>query len=124
MNWFIIAIKRHHDFMGRSRRKEFWYFTLFNLLCLSFFILLDHALSFTYIGKWYGLLSTIYVIIAIKPTLAVTIRRLHDTRRSGYMLTLLFLPIFGHAWLIFLFCLDSNPRLNIYGENPKQEELL
>lgn len=121
MKWFIKAIRRRHNFRSRARRSEFWYFFLINTLFLGFFVLLDHLLSFTYIGRWYGLLSTIYAIASLKTLIAVGIRRLHDIRRSGYMLILFFLPIFGTIWLIILLAKDGNPRLNIYGDNPKDD---
>ncbi len=83
MSWFLLALKRYTVFAGRSRRKEYWFFTLFYLLILFGLSIID---SFTRGTPTYGigLLAGIFLLAMFLPSLAVTIRRLHDTSRSGW----------------------------------------
>lgn len=90
------------DFYGRATRSEFWWFYLVNLV-ISFI---------PFIGWMYNL-------IALIPLLAVTVRRLHDTGRSGWNCFWIFLPIFGPIFLLVFLCEDSVPGVNQYGHNPK-----
>lgn len=112
MNWYIDVIKNYAVFSGRARRKEYWMFMLFNLL-ISF------ALGFIegFLGGP-GILSLIYTLAILIPSLAVTVRRLHDTGRSGWWVLISIVPILGIILLIFML-LDSQPNENEYGQNPK-----
>ena len=113
MNWYINCITKNYvNFNGRARRKEYWMYTLFNVIACFIVILLDGLLGLSYI------LFAIYALATILPTLAVAVRRLHDTGKSGWWLLLQFVPFCNI--LLFFFCLiDSTPGTNQYGENPK-----
>ena len=118
MNWYLMVWKKFAQFSGRSRRKEYWMFTLFNLLiCLALFILglvfRDNALGSIFTGLYF-----IYALAAFIPSLAVCVRRLHDTGRSGWWFLIVIVPIVSIALLVFM-CLDSVPGTNEYGPNPK-----
>ena len=124
MKWFLEAIKnKYAQFEGRSRRKEYWMFVLFyNLLTLG--ILLITGFVFEATGQetllYAGLaIFAIVVIALIAPAWAISIRRLHDTGRSGKWMLLLFIPYLGSIILMILCMLDSEPGSNQYGENPK-----
>jgi uncharacterized membrane protein YhaH (DUF805 family) len=67
----------------------------------------------------YGVLSGIYGLAVIIPGIAVTIRRLHDTDRSGWWLLILFIPLIGAIWLLVLMVFDGTPGQNQYGPDPK-----
>ena len=96
------ALKKYADFSGRARRTEYWLFALLNfILNLIPFVGFIAALAF------------------LVPSLAVLVRRLHDTGRSGTFAFLLLLPIIGPI-ILLIFCLqDSQPGANAYGPNPK-----
>jgi uncharacterized membrane protein YhaH (DUF805 family) len=66
-----------------------------------------------------GPLGGIYTVISLLPGLAVTVRRLHDTGKSGWMLLLVFLPIIGWIWLFVLTVTEGDAGQNDYGPNPK-----
>ncbi|MGO9270806.1 MAG: DUF805 domain-containing protein [Terriglobia bacterium] len=120
MNWYLAALKKYAVFDGRARQKEFWYFFLFDILILAVLTIVDR-LRGTFSREFsLGLYSGLYMLAVMIPRLAVTVRRLHDTNRSGWWLLLLFVPV-GGAILVLVFCaLDSQPGENQYGPNPKQ----
>jgi uncharacterized membrane protein YhaH (DUF805 family) len=64
----------------------------------------------------------IYILVSILPSLSVTVRRLHDTGKSGWMILLCLIPIIGVIVLLVFMVLDSDPEANQYGPNPKLGE--
>lgn len=119
MNWYIEVIKKYAVFNGRARRKEYWYFFLFNLL-ISFVITFGDALTGTLDpDTGYGLLSAIYSLAVLIPSIAVSVRRLHDTNRSGWWLLIALIPLIGAIVLLVFFASDSKQDENDYGINPK-----
>lgn len=124
MNWYLKCWQQYADFSGRARRKEYWMFTLFNTI-IAFVI--SFVLGF--IGGLTGLLgltylSYIYSLAVFIPSLAVCVRRLHDVGKSGWMYLIILIPIVGWIWLIVLFCTDSQPGSNQWGNNPKESETI
>lgn len=113
MEWYLKVIKNYVGFEGRARRKEFWMFTLFNLI-ISFVISLVEGL----VGIA-PMVSSLYTLAVFLPSLAVGIRRLHDTGRSGWWVLLGFIPLVGAIILIIFACQDSQGNDNQYGSNPK-----
>ena len=119
MNWYLQVLKKYVVFSGRAQRAEFWYFTLFNFLAVAALLVID-ALIGTYSAEsGIGLLSGIYVLGVMLPGIAVAIRRLHDTGRTGWWYLLLLIPLVGAIVLIVFFVQDSTPGENQYGPNPK-----
>ena len=120
MEYFIGAIRKYSVFKGRARRKEFWYFYLVSFVISLVLAFLDYQLG-TYdpeLGG--GLLGGIYGIFIFLPSLALTVRRIHDTGRSGYWAFLLLVPLVGLLVILFFALTDSNPGSNEYGESPKE----
>ena len=113
MNWYIGCWKKYVEFSGRARRREFWIFCLFNILAGIVACVLDGVLGTG------AMLNGAYSLAAFLPGLAVSIRRLHDTDRSGWWYLLAFLPIVGWIVLLVFACLDSTPGDNRFGPNPK-----
>lgn len=115
MNWYVKCLKQYADFSGRARRKEFWMFALINAIvgfCL--------ALIGRLIGNVFGIVvSSLYSLAVLLPALAVTVRRLHDTGRSGWWILIALIPVIGALWLLILMVIDSKED-NQYGENPKK----
>jgi len=97
---FLEPLKKYAVFSGVASRKEFWMFFLFSLALYVVAMILDYAVGTvdyeTGVGVFYG----ITFIALLLPTLALTIRRLHDTNRSGWMYLLLFIPFVN----IYIFC--------------------
>ena len=62
----------------------------------------------------------LYSIAVFLPGMAVSVRRLHDIGKSGWLLLVGLIPIIGFLYLLVLYCHDSQPGTNQWGENPKQ----
>ena len=118
MNWYLDAWKNYFTFTGRSRRKAYWVFFVFNVLATILANLIDNILGLTGQGV-YGPVSTLYALAVFLPGLALAIRRLHDTGRSGWWMLLGFIPLLGWIVLLIFFVTDSQPGSNRYGPNPK-----
>ena len=115
----ISAVKHKYLlFNGRAARKEFWAVMLFSVL-ISFALQLLYTLGFAISDNLGLLLALPFVIFSLGmviPQLAVSVRRLHDTDKSGWWLVLGFIPIFGTIALIVLFSLASSESDNRFGE--------
>lgn len=118
MDWFLRAFRQYGIFEGRARRREYWMYALFYLLFMAAALTLDNLFGFTN-SHYYGPLYFTIAFVLLIPTIAVTIRRLHDVGRSGWSLLALLIPVIGAIWLIVLLLSNSKPGLNCYGINPK-----
>ena len=128
MDWYLLAWQRYSDFDGRSQRKEYWMFGLFNFLAaMALGALGGFGLLFSrHLGIILFAPAAIYILALFVPGIAVSIRRYHDTGRSGWLLLLFtvlgMIPgvnlISSIVNLVFL-CEDSAPGANQYGPNPK-----
>jgi len=119
MNWYLEVLRKYAVFSGRARRKEYWFFLLFNLLIMFGLAFIDVAFGFYNEEVGVGLLSGLYALAVLLPSLGVSIRRLHDTDRSGWWLLLLLVPLVGSIVLIIFFALDGTPDKNRFGDSPK-----
>lgn len=113
MEWYLKVLKQYADFNGRARRKEFWMFVLFNFIISVVLGAIDGV-----IGS-YGALSGIYGLAILIPGLAVSVRRLHDTGKSGWMILVSLIPVIGFIWLLVLYVSEGTPGENQYGASPK-----
>ena len=120
MNWYIEVLKKYTEFSGRSRRKEYWYFVLFNFIVSFLFIGVDVILGTFNSEAGYGVFNTAYSLAVLLPTIGVGIRRLHDIGKSGWWLLIGLIPLIGAIVLIVFFVKDSQPGENQYGPNPKE----
>jgi uncharacterized membrane protein YhaH (DUF805 family) len=120
MNWYTSVLKKYAVFSGRARRKEYWMFFLFNVIFLIVALILDNVLGTTIGNAGYGLFYFLYALAILLPSLAVGVRRLHDTGRSGWWFFIGLIPIIGGIWLLVLFCIEGTPGENTYGPNPKE----
>ena len=118
MSWYLEAFKKYAVFSGRSRRKEYWYFVLFNIIVSIVLAGIDALLgTFT---SYIGLLSGIYGLAVLIPTLALTVRRLHDIDRSGWWILIGLVPLIGAIVLLVFALMEGTPGNNRYGPNPKE----
>lgn len=113
MNWYIDVLKKYAVFSGRARRMEYWMFVLFNLI-IAFVLGFVEGM----VGSP-GILSMIYSLAVLVPSIAVSMRRLHDIGRTGWWLLIAFVPLIGAVVLLVFMVLDSQPGSNQYGPNPK-----
>lgn len=113
MNGYLTTLKKYADFSGRARRTEYWMFLLFNLVIAMLLGVVDYVLGTP------GIIGMIFALAILIPSIAVGVRRLHDTDRSGWWLLIAFIPIIGTIALLVFFLLDSNPGENRFGSSPK-----
>lgn len=116
------------NFKGRARRKEYWMYTLiFTVLLIALMTIMFSVLSFsdeTGIETGPGVYLTVILVIVFLfahfiPTIALTVRRLHDTGKSGWWYLIVLVPYLGN-FVIFIFTLiDGDRGDNKYGSNPK-----
>ncbi len=119
MNWYLEVLKKYAVFNGRARRKEYWYFFLFNIIISIVLGIIDGVTGSFSPEAGMGLLGGIYMLAVLIPGIAVSVRRLHDTNRSGWWLLILLIPLVGAIVLIVFLASDSKPEENQYGVNPK-----
>ncbi|MFI8003934.1 DUF805 domain-containing protein [Streptomyces sp. NPDC086010] len=112
MSWYLAVLKNYAGFSGRARRKEYWMFFLFHiivaLVLIGLGVVIDSQIPYL-----------IYAVALIIPTLAVTVRRLHDTGRSGWWFLISFVPLVGAIVLLVFTCLEGVRDVNEYGADPK-----
>ena len=121
MNWYVEVLKKYAVFEGRAGRQEFWMFVLFNLI-ISLALGIADAILGTRIGTGSsstGVLGGLYSLAVLIPSLAVTVRRLHDTGRSGWWWFIGLVPFVGWIVLLVFMVLDGDAGANTYGPDPK-----
>ena len=112
---YVGVLKKYAEFSGRATRREYWLFFLVNILIMIGFNLLSGALDSTLIQ----VLGVLYILAVLVPSIAVYVRRLHDTNHSAWWLLLSLIPIIGGIILIIFLVTDSQAGDNRYGANPK-----
>ena len=135
MEWMLMPLRRYADFSGRSRRKEYWMFFLFNLLvATAIWVAIGIAMLLMYnmdasesamMALFTPLvgLYMLYVLAVIVPGLAVTVRRFHDQDHSGWMILLGLIPGIGGIILLVFMCLEGTNGPNRYGPDPVDDRM-
>ena len=123
MSWFVEALKKYAVFSGRSRRKEYWYFVLFVIIISTVLNIIDGLIGAYERIAGVGLLSSIFSLAILIPSIAVTVRRLHDIDRSGWWLLIALVPLVGWIVLLVFSVQESTPGSNKYGPNPKSASI-
>jgi len=106
---------KYATFSGRARRSEYWCFILFWMIFYFVAAVVDAIIGSIVVVT---LLLTLALLL---PGLAVTVRRLHDTGKSGWWILIYLVPIVGPFVMIVFLCIDSQPGDNVYGPNPKAQ---
>ena len=152
IHWYIKALKKYAVFNGRARRKEFWYFFLFQSIFFILFLVAGSVIADSVVEAGLKeeivlLLLWLYLLVNFIPSLAVSIRRLHDVDRSGWYSLAPLIPwlnllvrrlhdVDRSGWLVFMEFIaiigviaslvflvwaarDSSPGENRFGPNPK-----
>jgi uncharacterized membrane protein YhaH (DUF805 family) len=125
---FATAVKafwtNYTDFKGRARRSEYWFIQLFLVATNIAVAVIDLALMNGDVERFIangggGIVGLIWIFATIVPALAVLIRRLHDTNRSGWWALIGLVPLAGAIVLLVFTVEDSNQGVNKYGDSPK-----
>lgn len=121
IEWYKMAFEKYADFKTRSTRNEFWWFTLCHFLiiiALYLLVIVAAVSESSILGIVGGGLITIYMLGTIIPNLAVLVRRLHDTGRSGWFYFISLIPFIGSIVLIVFLAQESMPEKNQWGPVP------
>ncbi|MCP4775185.1 MAG: DUF805 domain-containing protein [Planctomycetaceae bacterium] len=121
MNWYLNVLKKYAVFVGRAQRKEYWFFVLFNIIFTLLLSTVDGLTGTFSAETGYGLLSGLYTLAVAIPGIAVSVRRLHDTGRTGWWFLILLIPVIGAIIFLVFMCIDSDAEDNDYGPNPKMQ---
>ena len=113
-DWFKKVIKNTFNYQGRARRKEYWYYILIASIIILIGFTLDGILDTP------DTLSGLAGFILFFPSLAVTIRRLHDIGRSGWWYLISAIPLIGSLILLFWNCQETSPETNQWGAPAKR----
>ena len=125
---FGVAIKsfwsNYATFKGRARRSEYWYIQLFLVLTNLAVAAIDLVLMNGDVDRFIangggGIVGLVWILVTIVPALAVLVRRLHDTGKSGWWILIGLVPFVGTIVLFVFSVLDSTAGANRYGESPK-----
>ena len=100
------GLSNYAVFEGRASRSEYWWFQLFVLLAAG---------PLSILSEW---ASGVAGLLLFLPSLAVAVRRLHDTDRSGWWILLYFLPLLGALVLLFFYVTRGTEGRNRFGPDP------
>ena len=119
MNWYLEVLKKYAVFNGRARRKEYWMFVLVNFIIALVLALIGSGIQIATKSALGTIISPLYNLAVLIPAIAVSVRRLHDTNRSGWWVFIALVPLIGAIVLIVFLVQDSQADENQYGPNPK-----
>lgn len=109
MEWYKGVLKKYAVFEGRASRREFWMFTLVNVV-IAF--LIGFAEGLLGLPK---IISTLYMLAVLIPSIAVTVRRLHDMDKTGWLALLVIIPFIGSLILLIMCAFEGTPGSNRFG---------
>jgi uncharacterized membrane protein YhaH (DUF805 family) len=121
VDWAKRPLQKYADFSGRAPRAEYWWFVLFVVIGEIVLSIVDSLVGTGRIVGPYGILVTLFMLALIIPQIAVGVRRLHDTGRSGWWLLIGLIPLIGAIVLLVFFVTAGTPGDNDYGPNPYGE---
>lgn len=122
----ITCFRKYATFSGRARRAEFWWFALFNLGVLAILNFIDFGFGNPH--RWMAgeggpsPVAGLYWLAILLPSIAVAVRRLHDTDRSGWWLLLELIPLIGPLVLIWFFATPGSAGDNAHGSDPLRSQ--
>ena len=117
--YFIKVLKENFaNFSGRARREEYWYYSLAVFVVSTILSILSKAGT---VGVIFSIVSFLFSLCILIPGIAVSVRRLHDTGRSGWWLLLCFIPLIGAIILLVFMVTEGQKGENKWGDDPKKE---
>ena len=117
MDWYFDVLKKYATFSGRAQRMEFWMFLLVHLIIVVIISTATFTIGIS--SDAMGAVWLLYILGTFLPYLAVSVRRLHDTNRSGLSLFISLVPIVGLIVILVFMATAGDPSENKYGPNPK-----
>jgi len=117
------CFSKYATFSGRAARSEFWYFVLFVIVGQAVANLIDVSSMAWEMGRGGGVLGLLFGLAVLVPNIAVAVRRLHDTDRSGWWWWLWLIPVIGWIILLIFYISEGTRGPNQYGEDPLAGEL-
>jgi len=127
IEWYKKAVfENYANFRGRARRSEYWYFRLASTIIFLLFVVLGVVTYLTTdngplaLGLAYGLFM-LYALGTMVPSLAVSVRRMHDIGKSGWTILVAMIPLVGPIWILVLLFTEGDSGENYYGTDPKNE---
>jgi uncharacterized membrane protein YhaH (DUF805 family) len=114
-SWKLVVLERFAKFDGRAGRAEFWWFVLANLIVSVVLQVLGNVTSL------FTVLGFLYALAVLIPSIAVAIRRLHDTDKSGWLLLLALIPLLGFIILLVFYIQEGTKGPNQYGAGPEPD---
>lgn len=111
---FQRGIQNYTNFEGRANRPEFWWWVL-AVFVINFVVGIIDAILGLQVGG-VGILGTVVTLALLLPGIAIAVRRLHDTNRSGWWLLLWFICFIGWIVLIIFYVQEGTPGANDHGE--------
>jgi len=116
VQYFNRAISRFARFGGRASRAEYWYFFLSVLLLNVLFTLLGLVFSESVLGELIEVLSSVFLLLVLVPSISIGVRRLHDVSKSGWWYLLILVPLIGPLFLLYWAIQAGDAGVNAYGE--------
>ena len=124
---YYTGVLTNFSFTGRARRAEFWWFVLFNIIVSVVLNLVGGATGLTYNATPAGfpyaipfsIPSLVYMVLVLIQGIALAVRRLHDSNKSGWWLLIAFIPLIGAIVLLVFYILPGTAGANKYGADPK-----
>jgi uncharacterized membrane protein YhaH (DUF805 family) len=127
IEWYKkVVFENYANFRGRARRSEYWYFRLASTIIFLLFVVLGFIIYAATdngplaLGLAYGLLM-LYALGTLVPSLAVSVRRIHDIGKSGWTILVAMIPLVGPIWILVLLFTEGDSGENYYGNDPKNE---
>jgi uncharacterized membrane protein YhaH (DUF805 family) len=105
------CFSKYVTFGGRAGRPEYWYWVLFTVIAAIVLAIIDRAMPF-------AVLQTAFEVATFLPSLAVFVRRLHDTDHSGWWWLIVLIPLIGLILLIVWLCRRGTNGPNRFGLAP------
>ena len=118
VDWAKRPLQKYMDFSGRAPREEYWWFVMFVIIGEVIAMIVDSIIGTGQMFGPYGLVLCLFLLAIIVPSLAVGVRRLHDTDRPGWWLLIGLIPIIGAIVLLVFFVTEGTKGDNQYGPDP------
>lgn len=117
MNWFLAVLKKYAVFSGRARRKEYWMYMLFYVIIIVVLSIVD-AMVFSSSEGGIPILTTIFSLGMLLPSLGVSVRRFHDINKSGWWILIGLVPFVGFFIFLYFMIKAGDSGSNTYGDDP------
>jgi len=118
IDWATRPLQKYVDFSGRAPRAEYWWFYLLTIIVVVVTMIVDSLVGSDFGGTGYGMVTALAGLALLLPSLGVSIRRLHDTDRSGWWLLIGLIPFIGAIVLLIFFVSGGTKGDNRFGADP------